>query len=202
MNFRPYDILTQLIPGVLFVGYVVLILDTTELNLKLNTALYAFATVVCFIIGYIINGIGQVSEAIFAKKINDKVLLFYLNSTKWSWLKLFKPFTKLRHVDKTNSLKASSFSEIFEEIQPKQHERIKWLNQDKKFARSLIITSLILILSSMAYDFKATTTSYKPLSLCGTLLFVSLYRFYQSSIDYSFWVIKLYEKNRQNKDVY
>lgn len=202
MNFRPYDILTQLIPGVFVVGYVILVFEKRIIDSDITAGLYAFGTALSFIVGYIINGLGHFFAAIFSRNINNKVLDYYLDPKKCSWLKLFKPFTKLRYNIEEKKLDKKKFQEIFEKIKPNQHDRIKWLNQDKKFARSLIIMSLILILMNLFLDIEnESIQEYSTIIkvVLYLLFLISVYRYIQTSIDYSFWVVKMYEK-KQSKN--
>lgn len=208
MNFRPYDILTQLIPGVFVLGYFVFVLEVTIFKtILINTGEgvghYTFVTVCSFIVGYLINGFGHILQFNFPKKINDKVFEYFSDRKRCIWLFLFKPFTKLKYkVNKKILKKKNNFQAIFNSIETSDYERIKWLNQDKKFARSLLVTSLILILCSFISGFQnQDIADYSILiyAFLVILFILSVYRYIQTSIDYSYWVLKLYERKMKNK---
>lgn len=194
MNFRAYDILTQLIPGVFFTT---IIIGSTDLYVYLKTfevGNFLLLTVICFVIGFVINTIGQILESLFLNNyINKKVKTFTKDEKVSGFLKVFKRFTKLSYIKeglfKSKYLK---FSEDFDKLTIENHDKISWLNQDKKFARSITSMSIILLLFSIIIP-KNTIVEYNVIWLYLSefiLLIIGVYRYFQSSIDYAFWVIK------------
>jgi hypothetical protein len=199
MNFRIYDILTQLIPGVFFTTIIIVstnlwcYLDKIEIG---NALLF---TIICFIIGFVINTIGQILEAIILKNyINNNVKKFTLNKKVSGFLRIFIPFTKLRHIgDGLHNSKFNTFSKDFDNLTIENHDKISWLNQDKKFARSITSMSIILILLSFAITKNTIVNDNLLWYYLGQfiLLFSGIYRYFQSSIDYAIWVIKFSGQN-------
>ena len=196
MNFRPYDILTQLIPGILVTGFITLGTENEISDIEFNLALSALATVVAFIVGYIINGIGHILETPLTKGLNNSILKAYrINKIKFPLI-LFRPFSKLKYIDKKSIGLPKDFSDLFEEIKTGKYEKLDWLNQDKKFARSLIVSSILILVIAANFDVKIQVLQFKPFVLLFVLLLIALYRYLQSSIDYAIWIIKFYERRK------
>lgn len=195
MTFRAYDILTQIIPGIFFT---VIITGTTDLYIfieKFELSNAILLMVICFIIGYVINTIGQILESlIVGNKINDKVRLFTEDKKVFGKLKIFKKFTKLRYIKNSNhNSEFKNFSNYFDNLITDNHNKISWLNEDKKFARSVVSLSILLIVFSVFITKNKFVNEHLILfyGLQFILLFIGIYRYFQSSIDYAFWVIKL-----------
>lgn len=199
MNFRPYDILTQLIPGILLVGFCVFATDFKFAEIEFNTAHYAFGTVVCFIVGYVINGIGHMFETSLSTGLRKKVFESYKNGTVSKLLWPLKLFTKLQSINNKKPNLPDKLSEIFDEMNSEKYQKLAWQNQDKKFARSIIVTSISLLCFYLIIGLKISLIDYSNyiLSFILLLLFISIYRYIQSSIDYTIWVIKFYEKKNK-----
>lgn len=203
MNFRAYDILTQLIPGVFFTT---IIIGSTDLCIYLKSfevGNVLLLTVICFIIGFVINTIGQILESLILNSyINKKVKKFTLEKKVSGFLKVFVRFTKLAYIDEgIYQSKYSKFSQDFDKLTSENHDKISWLNQDKKFARSITSMSILLIIFSLIIPknilFNNNLLYFYLLQML--LLLIGIYRYFQSSIDYAFWVIKFSAQNSSNE---
>lgn len=116
---------------------------------------------------------------------------------------LFMRFTKLKHLDKgLFSSKHKVFSEDFDELKPGNGSKIEWLNQDKKFTRSIVSMSILLLISSVFISniliVENNLLEYYFIQII--LLFTGFYRYFQCSIDYAFWVIELSGQNNPKKE--
>lgn len=193
-SFRPYDILTQLIPGAVVLGVYFKLLSP-PLNLELSKAEnIAYITVLAFLLGYMINAVGHFIESLYSKVLNNKVLIIYRKGKiKFPFI-LFKPFTKLKYIDGKSPLIPDEFSEILPTARRKKTDRLEWLNQEKKFARSLIITTIIVITMILCMGLRQKELTNPSIMLTAGLLVAAFYRYMQSSIDYVIQSIKIYER--------
>lgn len=199
MQFRPYDILTQLIPGILIVGVFLLVTEHSLNWQELGTGSFGFIVVLSFIVGYLVNGIGHMLGSLMAHKLSDRVKELYDSKKKLKGIwRIISIFTKLKHESKSEDLKGKSFSDLFDSIKTDEHAKLDWLNQDKKFARSLIITSISLLLEITILPLNELASNYLLQMIIGVvvLFLISFYRYVQCSVDYAIWIIKFNERRK------
>jgi hypothetical protein len=203
MNFRTYDILTQLIPG-LFFTVIAVTISKPDINWdEIAGGMFALLTVICFIIGYMINAFGHFLESLIVNtKINEAVKEMNRNKKTKGFLGWFKKFTKLAHIE--NQLYTSvhsSFGNDYDNLNIQNHEKLNWLNQEKKFARSIISTSFLIgvFIPILLYNKTVDNSALYISIMTLTLLMVGVYRYIVSSIDYASLVIKLSAKNDSEK---
>lgn len=199
MEFRPYDILTQLVPGTAIVGFSVYGTNLASKSGDFNIGLAAFGVVICFLVGYCVNVVGHILESFFSKKLNEAVFDTYRTNEIKYFMFLFKRFTKLKHIEKPSSLLPNAYSKLYDRLNSNSGDSLNWLNEDKKFSRSIVVTCIVLYSLIGVFGLRPEIVKYYPEVMIGILLFISTYRYLQTSIDYTISVIKRYEKENYRK---
>lgn len=187
MNFRGYDLLTQLIPG-LFLMMCLFLTDEVHHHLTgLNTSSITFVLVLSFILGYVINGFGHFIGSFISTPINN----FVADKMKKGESRRVLIFTKLRHIDKV--YKIQNFKDCYNNVSKDDYKSLEWLNQEKKFARSMIVASIVITFVLLFCKLWNEITEFKVyvLAFVLTVLVIAVYRFIQSSIDYAYKIITL-----------
>jgi len=184
MEFNPYRVLVQLIPGSLFLGIILLNeIGIDEIGL-LNIAGIIFLGILSIIIGYIFNGLGHLLEMLFyKKKLEIAIQKNLINPKNGGFLiLLFRRFSvvsmdeSISAFDKTKNLKLYNT------------ESRAWSKEENKFARTLIIMSVFLLIYIYSYDLICLTKEiwFYVQVMLWLLFIISIYRYIVSCIDYSY----------------
>lgn len=190
MNFKPYHLLVQLIPGSLFLGIVLL----NELQSKEMGALgWISSTVVAFIIGYAFNGIAHFFEGMWRKPLETRIQKTLIKESEGGWfIKCFRKYS----VPTFDEFLGELSTDVNYSPKPYNSSSRNWSKEEKKFARTLFfvcIASLVYVLLC-----KGCITdhlrNYLSLFLALTII-VSFYRYVVSSIDYAYK-----HKNKLNEE--
>lgn len=81
------------------------------------------------------------------KKINNVVKARIHKGIENNLLKIFGRFTKLSHLEhQLNKSKYEYFTQDYDNMSGESHAKLDWLNQEKKFARSVITMTLIIMI--------------------------------------------------------
>jgi|GEM_PF-3295060 len=181
MNFKPYHLLIQLIPGVLLIG--VFVLGNTEVvgkELSLQLSDVILFTGLAFIAGYTINGFGHFLEGFWRVPLNR---FFKSEMEQWDFVKddnkagiIATIIIYFSAVRRDKSMDVESY---------KKHD-LEWTKDEKKFSRTLIFCSIILLFYVPFAHRHSILHHHECAILTGLALlaFVSLYRYLTYTVDY------------------
>ena len=184
MEVNPYRVLVQLIPGSLFLG-IILVNEVGVVEIGLmGAATITFLALLSIIFGYVFNGIGHFTEGFFKPSLEGAIQKNLTDSSDGGrFIRLFRRFSVLR-IDETISRQGPDPQPV---RRYNQESRI-WSKEENKFARTLVITSVLLLIYIYCYDMYCMNvkTRFYVRLLLWVLFVVSFYRNIVSSIDYSY----------------
>jgi len=183
MQLKPYHLLIQLIPGTFLLGVILLNEASRE---EITDMSIAFLTVVAFIFGYIFNGVAHFIEGFWREYLEERIHQTLENAEKGGWLIVcFRKFSVPAYDDALSKIRKGRLTEIPTKLYSSSSRN--WSKEEKKFARTLFLVSL----SSFVYlrvsdgNINGHLKNYLYVFFMSTCS-VSIYRYFVSSIDYSY----------------